>query len=281
MKTFSKDYNFVFPDLAETQNCTLIGCGHERVDANYYWDSSLRGKQEFGIWQYTLKGRGVFEFGSKKYDLTENMGFIAIVPENSIYYLPETSEEWEFIFLTFDGRDSVKMLKDYRRRFGGVIDYKDNKRVLDCAWSIIEQAEAGKIESAYQLSAKTYDFLMQLFDNSQYLSDNAGAKPKWLLDVQDFCIKNISSDVTIDDMAQVANYSRYHFMRQFAEWEGKTPYRYLSELRIKLAMQLLQTTNLSIKEIAEKCGFCDAGYFARIFKEYYSVTPGSDKKRCN
>ena len=65
MKTFSKDYNFVFPDLAETQNCTLIGCGHERVDANYYWDSSLRGKQEFGIWQYTLKGRGVLSLEAK------------------------------------------------------------------------------------------------------------------------------------------------------------------------------------------------------------------------
>ncbi len=279
MRKYCKVHNFFFPSFAESRNCTLIGCGHESVVSDYYWNGILRGKQEFGIWQYTIKGRGVFEFGSKKYELTENMGFIAMIPENSVYYLPEDSEEWEFVFLTFDGNDCLRMLADYRRKFGVVLDYKDDKEICKSALEILDQAVAGKIDSAYKLSAITYSFLMQLFDNSRFLTDNAGAKPKWLIDVQNYCIKNISSDVTIDDLAKLANYSRYHFMRQFAAWEGKSPYKYLIELRVKFAMQLLQTTNLSIKEIAERCGFCNIGYFSTIFKEYYSTAPGSFRKR--
>lgn len=278
MKNTISDCNFVFPDLSETQGCTLIGCGHEKVMTDYCWNSNLRGKQEFGIWQYTLKGKGIFEYGSKKYELAENMGFIAIIPENSVYYLPENSEGWEFIYLTFDGSDSLRLLKDYRRRFGEVVDYKDDKTIFKLALEIVKSADEGEIDNPYKLSAMTYNFLMQLFYNSRFLGDNVGAKPKWLLDVQDYCIKNISSDVTIEDMAHVANYSRYHFMRQFAEWEGKTPYKYLIELRIKLAIQLLQTTNFSIKEVAEKCGFYNAAYFSKIFKEYHSVPPGSFRK---
>ena len=278
MKKFSKIYNFVFPDQAETKSCTLLGCGHENTTGNYRWDGNARGKEEFGIWQYTLKGRGVFEFGSKKYELTPNIGFTAIVPENSVYYLPADSEEWEFIFLTFDGQEALRLLKNYRRRFGEVIDYQGDKEIPALAFKIINESCQNKIDSPYKLSAMTYNFLMQLFNNSQLLSDNVGAKPKWLLDVQDYCIKNLSSDVTIDDMAHVANYSRYHFMRQFADFEGKTPYKYLIELRIKLAIQLLQTSNLSIKEIAEKCGFYNTAYFSKTFKEYYSVSPGSFRK---
>ena len=42
---------------------------------------------------------------------------------------------------------------------------------------------------------------------------------------------------------------------------------------MRLAVRLLQTTNGSVKEVAENCGFEDASYFCKVFRNHYGVSP--------
>jgi AraC-like DNA-binding protein len=80
-------------------------------------------------------------------------------------------------------------------------------------------------------------------------------------------------------MAKCAGYSRYHFTRLFKQYMGNSPQYFMNELRIRMAVRFLQTEQLSIKEIAQRCGFDDVSYFCKIFRKFQKVSPNEFRGR--
>lgn len=64
-----------------------------------------------------------------------------------------------------------------------------------------------------------------------------------------------------------------HLIRIFKEKTGKTPSRYIAEKKMELARRLIETSELSISEISEQVGISDYGYFSRLFKSCYDMSP--------
>ncbi len=85
--------------------------------------------------------------------------------------------------------------------------------------------------------------------------------------------QNISRDISIRELADLACLSNDHFTRLFKKIIGITPVKYLNLKRIEKAQLLLLTTNLSIKEIVEKTGFNSISFFNRTFKKTSGSTP--------
>ncbi|MDE7234889.1 MAG: AraC family transcriptional regulator [Ruminiclostridium sp.] len=88
-----------------------------------------------------------------------------------------------------------------------------------------------------------------------------------------------SENVSIAQVAGLSNYSQRHFIRLFSAAYGKTPQQYLIDTRIRHSCALLKRTNLSVTEIAIRCGFSDANYFSRIFRRVTGLTPNSYRKK--
>ena len=80
-------------------------------------------------------------------------------------------------------------------------------------------------------------------------------------------------DCTIEEAARLCNVSERYFRKLFAEIYGLPPARFLRELRIKRACELLYEGELSMAEVAERAGFDDPKYFCRVFKEIMNTTP--------
>ena len=64
-----------------------------------------------------------------------------------------------------------------------------------------------------------------------------------------------------------------HFIRAFRDKTGVTPAKYIKTQRMAAAKILLESTDLTIAEIAEKVGIIDDAHFSRSFKEYYNMPP--------
>ncbi|NCB09007.1 MAG: AraC family transcriptional regulator [Bacteroidia bacterium] len=90
---------------------------------------------------------------------------------------------------------------------------------------------------------------------------------------------NYAREITLDQMANAAHMSRRNFCRHFRNMVGHSPVTYLSELRLSRAAELLVTTDHSISEISEFCGFADSNYFCRRFKEAEGITPRTFRNR--
>ena len=75
------------------------------------------------------------------------------------------------------------------------------------------------------------------------------------------------------DCAREAALSLHHFIRLFREVEGTTPHSYLNARRVSEAERLLDSTGLSVGEIALEVGFGSASALGRAFKQATGTTP--------
>ena len=87
-----------------------------------------------------------------------------------------------------------------------------------------------------------------------------------------------SRPVSLEELARTAGFSPRHFSRLFKDFYGLTPMRYLLNLRIRRAKELLWNEELEITEIAGMCGFQDENYFSRIFREETGRSPSQWRK---
>ena len=91
--------------------------------------------------------------------------------------------------------------------------------------------------------------------------------------VIDFLYDNYSEDFSLTELAALANYSPYHFIRFFKDCTGKTPFQFLMEIKISKAKELLSSTNRSICEISLSCGFKNRTHFSNVFKKAVGTSP--------
>lgn len=88
--------------------------------------------------------------------------------------------------------------------------------------------------------------------------------------------RNLNRELSLDEIAEVACFSKFHFHRIFFAMTGETLGRFISRLRVeKAAGMLAADQNKSITSIALDCGFSDSAVFARTFKSYFNV-PASE-----
>jgi len=66
--------------------------------------------------------------------------------------------------------------------------------------------------------------------------------------------------------------------RRFKAATGKTPLRYLQEIRIANARELLKNSNLSVLEVAQRVGYRDSAHFSALFRELTQMTPSAFRK---
>ena len=82
-----------------------------------------------------------------------------------------------------------------------------------------------------------------------------------------------NGDFNIDDMAAEMGLSRSAFYKKVKGQTGFAPVDLIKEFRLSHAAELLQTTNLTITEIAYRSGFKDASYFGKCFRKRYGMSP--------
>lgn len=84
---------------------------------------------------------------------------------------------------------------------------------------------------------------------------------------------NYMEDISLDTIANVAGFSKYHFSRLFRQFTDMSFYDYLNQRRVKEAEKLLLNPSLSITEIALRSGFSSISTFNRVFKQFKECTP--------
>lgn len=80
-------------------------------------------------------------------------------------------------------------------------------------------------------------------------------------------------ELSLDALANVAGMNARYFCKVFYSLTHTTPMNYVNFYRIEQAAFLLDTTDLSITEIAADCGFWESSYFTKVFKKFKGTTP--------
>ena len=94
-----------------------------------------------------------------------------------------------------------------------------------------------------------------------------------LSNVCTYIAEHFTEEISLDDIASYAGFSKYHFSRIFTEYTGETFYQYLQQKRINFAQTLLSNPLLSITDVAYQSGFASSTAFTRVFRKSTGYTP--------
>lgn len=89
----------------------------------------------------------------------------------------------------------------------------------------------------------------------------------------EYISNNYAEDISLDTIADVAGFSKFHFSRLFKQFTDMSFYDYLNQRRVKEAEKFLLDPNLSITEVAMRSGFSSIATFNRVFKGFKECTP--------
>jgi AraC-like DNA-binding protein len=91
--------------------------------------------------------------------------------------------------------------------------------------------------------------------------------------IQQLMHLRIDRELNLDDLAEAARLSKFHFIRKFKQLTGHAPIQHFIHLRMQHACQLLDSTQEPINRIASRVGYEDPHYFSRLFKRVIGVSP--------
>lgn len=89
-----------------------------------------------------------------------------------------------------------------------------------------------------------------------------------------FIDKHFADDLNLDAIASKAHVSKFHFLRLFKKYYGKTPNQYLQEVRIESAKKFFKKGK-SIDHVCSAIGFASKTTFISLFKKFTGTTPST------
>jgi AraC family transcriptional regulator len=90
---------------------------------------------------------------------------------------------------------------------------------------------------------------------------------------------HLARAVRLEELAEQVPLSVSHFCRAFKASFGTTPHTYINGMRIKLAQQLMQTTQEPLSQIALACGLADQAHLSKLFRRCVGETPSAWRRR--
>jgi len=105
------------------------------------------------------------------------------------------------------------------------------------------------------------------------------AERRALQELTGWMVEHPGADLSIPRLAKRCGMSARHFARLFRQQLGITPARYVERVRAEHARRLLESSEQSIEQVAERAGFASAEALRRVLRRTLGISPGAYRKR--
>ncbi|XRQ13583.1 helix-turn-helix domain-containing protein [Actinomadura welshii] len=159
------------------------------------------------------------------------------------------------------------------------VDYEAMAASLAAGDPLIEQAilalgSPGEADDLYAESVAAFLVVHLLTRHSRLPAPRTPAREDARVRVAVAMMRERLADpITLADIAGEVHLSVYHLVRVFRRSTGLTPYRFLTRLRIEEAKRLLRDTDLTVAQIASRCGFAGPGALSAAFVRHTGARP--------
>lgn len=133
---------------------------------------------------------------------------------------------------------------------------------------------------AYELKVKAllFDIFYALSPHFTEVGEKSGKTGEAMKKAMQYIGENYTSEISTAKLCGIATMSEGHFCRTFKEYTLKTPVEYINSLRVARAMELLNSTDMKIVDVAMETGFNNQSYFIGVFSKFVGTTPAKFRK---
>lgn len=256
-------------ELTKTLPFYISEAGHFWAEKDY---GICRERHDSFLMLYTIEGKGYLQTGNTEMQLGKKE--TVIIDCHFPHKYGSLSETWEFLWIHFNGASAATMfgiiyssqvvctvkldhVSEFERRMKSLVENACQNNITGCSDISLRMHLLMNTICAAALE-KISD--IQLPDNDIRLALN-------------FMEEHYQEQITIDDIIRDIPVSKYHFIRLFRRVMGITPYQYLVNYRINMSKMFLRSTDRTVTEIAERCGFLDTSNFIMQFKKHTGQRP--------
>ncbi len=236
---------------------------------------------------FIAEGNGIYTVGDKSFDFKP--GDVFFIRANEPHCIPSIKSEeviafvirinWYYMWnICADYIDAAKIhtmitsgipINSYFPKESGV-----GKKVEEIRKLFRDDNEATRFE----IKRRILNLLIIIADSvtDPSIAESVQKAPAHIGEIQNavnYINKNLAKQITLDDIAHAASMSRSYVSSYFKLVTGVSPYEYLLTARVEKAIKLLKKTELSVTEIAQKCGFGSLSSFNKTFRRNLGVTP--------
>ena len=201
----------------------------------------------------------------------------------------DRTQPYERIILYLDGKYFGRSMPE--ARLMGSFDQADRSGQHLLTPSDAQRQELQQVLRAYEssagdegvgASALRETFIIQLLIHISRMTASAAPSRESQYDpkiqqVLSYINEHLHEELTVDQLAERAYLSKYHFMRLFKAQTGSTVHAYVRQKRLLHAARLIRE-GVSVGKAAADSGFGDYSAFHRAFRESFGISPGSLKK---
>ncbi|GGG52803.1 helix-turn-helix domain-containing protein [Paenibacillus radicis (ex Gao et al. 2016)] len=220
-----------------------------------------------------LHGQGVLEWGQETLSLAE--GDICIQPPGRELKLHARDgaplKGWRIAYDSYVRQDQGMPVKPAITRHEW-LTVQAIKPLTDLCDSL-HHTFSMEQPNGYSIQSEFYR-LMAYIEDSRLSGDIEETTAEAIVRVSNFMQERIDQDFTRAELARMAGLSQGYFSRAFQEQLGITPTKFMMDLRIAKAKQMLLYGN-SVKDTAAQVGIEDEFYFSRKFKQHAGLSPVS------
>lgn len=232
-----------------------------------------RDRHDDNLLLYCTAGKGQLTTEGRRYRVSE--GQVILLPQGLPHsYEADEEDPWTLYWVHFQGA-STRVFMQY-------LGYRDHQSLIDAGvspvligafTSLLEVRRTGYSTRAFINASNHLRHL--LTQVSMEISAHAGRLQSGfeLEQVQAYMLEHIDQPVTLDNLAAVANMSKYHFSSRYKQLTGYSPIKHFLNMKMEHACRLLDATNLGVGEIARRVGYEDPLYFSRLFRNTVGSSP--------
>lgn len=262
----------LFPGVAESLNIRLLAAGYANVDS--WWAETDRIREFWRL--YLCDDDGAF-----LHTETEHVALpkdrIVIVPAGiefePVVERPVKQLYYHFEFVGWPAKAACEVvpapvvLEPETLRDSLAAQLRDD---IDNAQEL-EPILASRLKALAHLSIS--EVLANVSEDRARSFLRIAEGQQELLAVLHYIDKHLDQALNNSRLAEIALASESRFIRRFREATGRTPGRYVQDRRLRRAAELLVSTDHSIDQIAESCGFANRYYFTRVFAQRMGCPP--------
>lgn len=234
---------------------------------------------------FYIKGDREIYVNNERYDIHE--GDICFRrPGQEVY----SFGDYDCFIVTIDFSGTANP-KNYNRNSATVIQPECNSILIKDIPPVITPHNVAKYKSLFYTLESQADLnndeainalVMEILflvnaDLSHRLFEENKLKPTTVESVAQYINQNYSEKITLDYLAKMAYLDRSYLVRAFKKRYGYTPIKYLIEVRLSHAEDLLLNSNMSVSEIACQCGYNNESFFIAQYKKKFSMTPSQHR----
>lgn len=248
-------------------------CGREACHPGHFFGPAIR---RHYLLHVVLKGKGVFRSGGMEYCVTAGSAFL-IRPDEVTYYQADEADPWEYAWAAFAGPDGERLLSEY-----GLDKSCIARFCQDGPWAKWSLCLADSFSSGSGSQNETTGYLYLLFSQMVPAGRHPGAYTETYMEKAESFIKNnYGYPVTVSDIARYVGIERTYLYKLFIQYKNCSPKKYLTACRLRNAKWLLESSDLSVTEIALSSGFNGSSSFCKIFQEKERMTPLNYRKQAH